>query len=193
VIYSILLLVVVVVGIDTNNAFAQNATWLNWEDPDKQFSLQYPSDWPIRPRENRFEDQDVTLYAGGDLAAATNMTTLSINVINVPLSTDPSRDLKETMKATVESTTNDLNNIATDMKLFEGPEFDKYAVSGKPAGSAIWVINNPKDLTIDRAVLQFIGSIVGDKFVGIYYNSPDKQFDNYLPQIQKVIQSIKVK
>ena len=69
----------------------------------------------------------------------------------------------------------------------------KYTVSEKPAGSAIWVYDDPDNPSKDRAVCQAILSIVGDKFVRIGYESPSEQFDKYLPEVERLIQSIYVK
>ena len=181
-------MVVVSIGINTKNAFAQNDQWLNWEDPDKEFSLQYPSDWTVRPRENRFEEQDISFYIDGDFTTLTNLTTLGIDVYNTT-----STDLKELMEQAVESASTNPNNILINTKLFEGPEYVKYTVSGKPAASVIWLHDNHDNPLSGQAVYLFIASIVGDKFVRINYNSYDKQFDKYLPEVEKVVQSIKVK
>lgn len=188
IVYGLFLVVYVALGVNTELVFAQNDKWLNWDDPDKQFTLQYPSDWTISPRENRFGEYDIGFYIGGDFAKLTNLTTLTIDVSNV----SSSADLKETMKATVEDAITNPNNALKKIRLFEGPEFTKYSISGKPAGSATWVYDAdyPSD---GRNAYQLIGSIVNDKLIQINYNSPTEYFDSYLPEIEKVIQSIKVK
>lgn len=55
---------------------AYGQEWSTWVDPDKQFNLQYPSNWTVTPRENRFEDQDVLFNIDE------NSTILTINVYN---------------------------------------------------------------------------------------------------------------
>jgi hypothetical protein len=161
-----------------NFAHGQEVQWLNWEDPDKQFSLQYPSNWTLIPRENRFDEQDVSFNIVG------NSTMLTINVYNTT-----STDLVEIMDRAAE--TNNLPESALKSKLFEGPDYVSYTVSGEPAGSIIWTNNNVPFM--GKLVWQNIASIVGDKFVGIIYASGAPDFDKYSPQVEKVIQSIKVK
>lgn len=158
-----------------NNVYGQTGSWLKWEDPDKQFSFQYPSYWTPIPRENRFEDQDVQFKIG-------NMTTLSINVYNTS-DTDVHAILDRAIDA------NKMNTALIKPKLFEGPDYYTYTVSGKPAGSVTWVSEIP---FLGQTVFQNIVSVVGDKFVGIEYISPANDFDNNLSTVEKIIQSIVV-
>jgi hypothetical protein len=174
VVISISLIFIFLVNIPS--AFAQKDQWLNWNDPDNQFTLQYPSNWTITPRDNRFEEEDVLFHIDG------NSTTLDINVYNTS-----DTDIRVPMERSVEA--NKAESPPFKPKLFEGIDYVKYTVSGKPAGSAVWINDVP---FLGKIVWQNIASIVGDKFVGILYTSPATEFDKYLPVVEKVIQSIKV-
>ena len=58
----------------------QSQQFLTWNDPQGDFSMEYPSDWTVKEKENRFDPIDVTFtspasaisgYVGVDYADTT--------------------------------------------------------------------------------------------------------------------------
>ena len=44
---------------------AQKTSFTTYRDPQGKFSVDYPSDWIVKPRQNRFEQFDVTFVSPG--------------------------------------------------------------------------------------------------------------------------------
>jgi hypothetical protein len=179
--------IAIVVFITMQFTHGQGDGWSEWVDPDNHFNLQYPSDpqlskgWFAIPRENKSEDQDVIF------AIDRNGSNFRIDVYNT---TSPAADLGTIMNRSAEGNTNNPKILSGTSKLFAGPDYTSFTVSGKRAGSVIWVSQDPFN---DKTVELHIVSIVGDKYVYIIYVSSPENFDKHLPIVKRVIQSIKIK
>lgn len=175
-------MLLLIIATNTTYASAQEDQWSEWVDPDNQFSFLYPSEWTAIPRENRFEGYDVQFVIDR------NGSNLNIDVYNT---TATATDLGAIMDRSVEVNGNKTAILSGSPRLFAGPDYTTYTVSGKPADTVMWVLDNP--FFSGDVVVQNIASIVEDKFVAINYFASTGNFDKYLPIVERVIQSIKIK
>jgi len=164
------------IGTITEYAFGQEG-WTTWVDPENQFTLQHPIPWYFNARADRFQDQDLYFYIDG------NLTRLSIDVRNTT-----STDLGGAMERLIRNYQMIPGPIQA--RLFAGPDYVSYTINGKPVGSTIWTYDTTD---VGRLVTQDFISIVNGKSVYISYTSPERVFDLYLPDVLKIIQSIKIK
>jgi len=149
-----------------------------------EFSFQYPNNWKLEGRENRFSSSDASLTYGRGL-------TVQVNFEGVR-SDDPSGTIvgqsDDMMVKAMESA---LGTIYDATPYESGA--DKYIVNNHTAPYALGTYTVPalfgKD--IDMVAMVAAVHVNDDETVLFSYLAEQNDFDKYLPKVEQVMQSIK--
>jgi hypothetical protein len=163
----------------TNSTSAQQLA--NYTDPNGDFTILYPVGWEVEPKQNRFEDFEVSFtnmqaedFALFDLDIRENVTEKTFSI----------EELKEAF-------TEELNKARYGLINFELEEpidCKKYKIEGHHACSAIYTSETGVVEPIMTATMPVVTSI-GNDVLSFFYSSYLDNFDIHLPNIEKMLSS----
>ncbi len=161
-------------------SIAQELEFSVYEDPRSRFTVEYPSEWLVRPAETRFEEIDVAFTAQpSDLQ---NYTSVDIRI---------QEDVGEGDPETVANYLIDnYPSGVPDFNLQEGADCSKYTISDEQACSFIFS-RTGQFLPSEYAVMQVVSLIDGNSYV-IDYATSFENFDLALPIAEKMIGSFRL-
>jgi hypothetical protein len=172
---------------------------LLYEDPENRFSLQYPFDWDVKEKQNRFEDIDVRFInrtvdeivpCTGGLAKGLFCTSydtyeeVSLSIGNGPISSNIS-DIVDSTISQAESIVMTQGGKYFDLE--EPAKYD-YSIDGYPAGSFIYSYEDRGN----KLVSLLVASLINGKLITISFTSTPELFDASLPLINNMIDSVTV-
>lgn len=145
---------------------------------DNEFSFQYPSNWKLQERENRFSTTDAGLNYGDSVV---QMRFEGGNISDLGSPTDD--DLLTKLKSFVEKKDNG--------KVFESG-LDKNAINNR---TAPYVIGTYQTQPLLGTPLNMVGlatavHVNDNELVVVQYVAEENDFDKYLPKVKQVIKSI---
>ena len=158
---------------------AQQMEWKNYTNDRLQISFEYPSNWTIEEKENRFEEgPEVVVYNGLENFKVVGSFPLEQALKVVGFQTGAYL-IKNGMAG---------ENFGT---LIEDMNFNKYNISGKETGSFLYVTKTDTELELPTEV--FLINNESD-IVGIGYQNTKDQFDSPISQTIKkhIINSFKI-
>jgi eukaryotic-like serine/threonine-protein kinase len=169
---------------DINNK--NNNSFRTYENPAYGIQIQYPSTWIIYAGDMFSDDDaiDIVSFLGpvkSDTKA--HAPSLYISIVNPP----PSPDLNLNLNEYLTRITNDYKAKLKEFKVIESNT--NSILAGKPAYKLVFTDEEDEIYykTMD------IGTIIGDKVYLLSYEAEDeKQYSEYLPIIQKMIDSFKI-
>jgi hypothetical protein len=148
--------------------------WKTYTDPEGKFTVKYPYDWNIEPRENRFDTKDVefSIIDGGN----------SVHLGIVTTETPEGLDIEDG-----EETISQRTATRDNFRSIEPWECEKYVISNEKACSLVFTTGlSPFDFA-EMDVYTIDGTT---SYTIVYKTMPDL-FDKYLPTAEQIIQSIK--
>ncbi len=141
---------------------AQQVDWKNYTSDKLQISFEYPSDWTLTEKANRFDQgAEITVHKDQDYFFVM----------------EPSPGPYVMNFETVVSVYYQgllLNGVSKNIDIIEGPIFDKYIIDNKPTASILFVIDS---LGGERGVREAIKINEGNKLQDIIFESSPSDFD----------------
>jgi eukaryotic-like serine/threonine-protein kinase len=166
---------------DNNNSFR------TYENPTSGIHIQYPSNWTIYVGDGFSDDDDdatvdiVSFFGPVRSDTKAYAQSLSISIDNPP------SDLNLNLSEYFSRLTNDYKARLEDFKVIES-NTNSSILAGKPAYKLVY---SDEEDEIHYKTLD-IGTIIGDKVYSIRYIAKEEQYSEYLPTIQKMINSFKI-
>jgi hypothetical protein len=158
-------------------------TFKTYQNPTYGIQIQHPSDWRIDEGDVYADDyvtDIVSFIAPIRSDTESYAPSLSISIDNPP------PNLKENLNEYLNRITNDYDDI---LKGFEIIESDTSSIlAGKPAYK---LVSTDEEDGIDYKSME-IGTIIGDKVYFVTYYAEEEQYSNYLPTIEKMIDSFQL-
>jgi hypothetical protein len=168
---------------DINNK--NNNSFRTYENPAYGIQIQYPSTWIIYAGDMFSDDDaiDIVSFLGpvkSDTKA--HAPSLYISIVNPPSPPDLNLNLNEYLTRI----TNDYNAKLKEFKVIESNT--NSILAGKPAYKLIFTDEEDEIYykTMD------IGTIIGDKVYLLSYVAQREHYSDYLPIVQKMINSLKI-
>lgn len=161
----------------TNRQLNKTSQTYTYDNATLGISFQYPSNWDLIEKQNRFSWIDAKLEFGNSW--------ITFDVQEDPL-TDINDDnaLLDSIEAGVRSN--------YDATVFE-KAMDKYFINNQTAPYVIGTFTKP-DLfgnSYDFVTMYIIVKLTGDKILLVQYAANQDDFDKFLPKVEKVLESIK--
>lgn len=159
-----------------------------YENPTYEIQIQYPFDWTIKEGDEDIDD-DVTDIVSFVATVSNDSETyepyidISYTSVDIPLSSNVNENLNQYLTTTI----NDYNDTLNDFEVIESST--NSVLGGLPAYKLVFTyVDN--DIYYERME---IGTIIGDKVYFVTYESEEEeQYSDYLPTIQKMIDSFKI-
>jgi hypothetical protein len=160
-----------------------NSTFNLYENTTYGIQIQHPSDWEIDEGDVE-PDDDVTdivsFFAPIGNDSETDGPSLYISIDN------QSSNLNENLNEYLTTTINDYN----DSEDFEVVESNTNStLAGYPAYKLVFTDVYDDDINYES--MEF-GTIIGDKVYFATYEAEEEQYSDYLPTVQKMIDSLKI-
>ena len=161
----------------SGTAFAEKE-WTTYEDPDGKFSLEYPKEWFVIPRQSLFDLYDIQIY---------DKNPILDDEITVAVSykTDISTDGKEA---------DQFVELFSQMQMKNDPSHrivknnvNTYDIDGNEASGYIFEQKKLDDTLLGGL---FIVSFPNDNLFSINYVALQNIFEEHLPTVEKIIESI---
>ena len=155
-------------------------TFKRYQNPTYGIQIQHPSDWRIDEGDVYADDyvtDIVSFIAPIRSDTESYAPSLSVSIDNPP------PNLNENLNEYLNRITNDYDDILKEFELIESDT--NSILAGKPAYKLVSIYEEDG---IDYKSME-IGTIIGDKVYFITYGAEEDQYSNYLPTIQKMIDS----
>lgn len=170
--------------------YSQNTEWKIYTDSEKGFTIDYSSEWKVELKENRFDSGDVDfikkeLTILGDGTLIEENTAIVAIVFGKHLGKDKidPKDFANALSKRNQFTFNQYREIENNI--------DKYIVDGNPTYGFIATHYDNTGLS-EQAQLQLVSFLDG-KLFGVLYMTKKEDFYKYLPIVEQMIHSIKLK
>jgi eukaryotic-like serine/threonine-protein kinase len=174
-----------VVVAQTNDENNNNNPFKLYENATYAIHIQYPFNWTIKEGDVYSDDgytDIVSFFAPVENDPESEVPSLYISIDS--LSSNRNENLSEYLTTTI----NDYYNDSEDFKVIESNA--NSILGGKPAYKLVST-DVYDDGTISKSME--IGTIIGDKLYLLSYEAEDeKQYSEYLPIIQKMIDSFRI-
>jgi hypothetical protein len=148
--------------------------WKNYTVEGK-FSFNYPSDWNVTGKENRFDPYDAKVSNG------------SVSVTFDLDEDDPGYSNDDFILQSLETAS---NNSFDNLEIFEKGT-DKYIINNQTAPYIIATFDEDRPFLPRNAALMFVFVKFGDNWIEVYYTSEKNDFDKYLATAEKIMKSIR--
>jgi hypothetical protein len=158
-----------------NQAFAQEQ-FLTYEDIATGISIQFPSNWEKSVNLDNF----VTFRAPPETDTRIYPAALGLKIQDL---SSQNVSLQEVTKVQM----SELKTANPDLKLSESTST---TLAGKPAHKVVFSATDNNQ--VERKAMQ-LWTVIGDKAILITYKAQPDNYSNYLPIIEKMIKSLKVK
>ena len=156
--------------------YGENAEWKTYTDPDEKYSISYPPEWKLVPKENRFDDKNF------ELSTIDAGASIHILMVSVPydIGGEDIEDGEEIFMSGLSTSDN--------FRLVESWECEKYVISGQKTCSIVYTTGfSPKLAKMNLLV-------DSDKTIyNIIYQTVPRLFDKHLPLVEQIIKSIEFK
>jgi eukaryotic-like serine/threonine-protein kinase len=158
-----------------SQALAQEQ-FLTYENPESGISILYPSNWEKLANLDNF----VTFTAPPEIDTRIYPAALGLKVQELSSQNIPLEEITKVQMSDLKKSNPDLNVL----------ESTSTTIAGKPAHKIVFsAIDNEE---VERKAMQ-VWTVIGNKAVLITYKSEPDKFSNYLPTIERMIESFKVK
>lgn len=166
----------------------QSQEFLTWNEPQGDFSIEYPSDWTVEEKENRFDTTDVT-FTSPDSAingfVSINYDDITVDEYDklIALGYDENEILERGFDAAIESFSLGFDNF----REVEDRDFSKYTVNGEPAASVVFAGEIYGGEVAGLSVVSFVDG----RLVTLGFGASQDEFDR-IPTVEHMISSIQV-
>lgn len=158
-----------------SQALAQEQ-FLTYENPESGISILYPSNWEKLANLDNF----VTFTAPPEIDTRIYPAALGLKVQELSSQNIPLEEITKVQMSDLKKSNPDVNVL----------ESTSTTIAGKPAHKIVFsAIDNEE---VERKAMQ-VWTVIGNKAVLITYKAEPDKFSNYLPTIERMIESFKVK
>jgi len=192
IVLGIFLVSIIISSISYNNIYAQDQSkesiqWKTYTDPQSKFSIDYPSDWLVEPKQNRFDPVDVK-FIKKETVTLNDENSVEQNAAMFGITYGTNLDMSNIdLKAFVEELSKRNQFTYNNYREIEG-DIDKYKMDTNPCAGFIAAHTNGLQ---EQGQLQLICFPDG-KLFSVLYMTDQKYFDKYLPIAEKMIDSINI-
>ena len=167
---------------DNNNK--NNNSFRTYENPAYGIQIQYPSTWIIYAGDMFSGDDAIDIVSF--LGPVKSDTKAHAPSLYISIISPPSPDLNLNLNEYLTRITNDYNAKLKEFKVIESNT--NSILAGKPAYKLVFTDEEDEIYykTMD------IGTIIGDKVYVLSYVAQREQYSDYLPTVQKMINSLKI-
>jgi hypothetical protein len=158
----------------------QNSSFAIYKDPAGKFSTEYPLDWIVKPKQNRFQAFDVQF-------SASSISNGYIAIIFSPLNSSIPESLLPT------ASTNFLKGFSSVIPGFlqvGETNYTKYKVAGHDAASIEFTTSLGPTQGFNFAGL-LVYSLVDQNQFALIYSADQNVYDKVLPRIERMIESFR--
>jgi hypothetical protein len=163
--------------------------WPVFIDQEKRFSIQYPFDtWTLKEKENRFEEYEVE-FVHSDLSAITNMIS-DVRLAFIRVGIDDSFEINQNILTKyLDTWANTKFSSFQNFNILEPVTLKDYTINGKPAASGLYSMY----LEGKKIILLVVSTITTtNNPMLVIYNATPNEFDDILPIVEKMIDSISI-
>ena len=160
-------------------AFAEKE-WTTYEDPDGKFSLEYPTEWFVIPRQSMFDLYDIQIYDKNPIL-------------------DDELTIAISYKADIDTEGKDVDKfieLFSQMQMKNDPthrivesDTSTYDIDGNEARGYIFEQKKLDDTLLGGL---FIVSFPNDHLFSVNYAALQNTFEEHLPIVEKIIESIRI-
>jgi PsbP-like protein len=179
----ILILLFTATTITQQYTYAQT-TFKTYKDPASKFSIEYPSNWIVKPKENRFQILDVKFYRISSSSVANGSVAVAFKTI-------PTQQLSTQQLSLPNAFTTFLNGFSSTIPNFiqvGDTSYTKYKVAGHDAAS-IEFSSSPEQTQGFNLAGLVVFSIINHKAFVLMYVADQNIYDKVLPNIEYMIKS----
>jgi len=173
-----LLIFLVIVIVCISNGYSKGSTtsaeWKTYTDINGKFTIDYPTDWNIEPRENRFDTKDVIF----SLPDEGNSVNLGIVTTETPTNVA----IEEYGKDIITERTSTRDNF----RLIDSWECAKYSINNSTTCSLVFTTGTSPFEFAEMDVYTVHNTTT---YTIVYRTIPDL-FDKHLPTVDQIIKSI---
>ena len=179
-------------------AFAQasdnnknNYSFRTYENPAYGIQIQYPSTWIIYAgdvfSDNDYDDDDAAIDIVSFLGPVKSDTEAYAPSLYISIDNPPTSDLNLNLTEYLARITDDYDARLKDFKVIES-NTNSSILASKPAYKLVFTEEEDE---IHYKTME-IGTIIGDKVYLLSYAAQEEQYSDYLPTVQKMIDSFKI-
>ena len=154
-----------------------------YENPTYGINIQYTSNWRVDEGDVYSDDYIIDIVSF--IAPVTSDSEAYSPSLSLSIDTQPP-NLNENLNEYLTRITNDYGDTLEDFEVIESDT--NSILAGKPAYKLVSI--DVED-DIDYKSLE-IGTIIGDEVYYITYDAEEEQYSNYLPTVQKMINSLEI-
>jgi hypothetical protein len=162
----------------TNN----NSTFKLYENPIYDIQIQYPSNWRINVGETFSTDDIVSFLPPARADSEADRPSLIISIVSTY-----NRSSYLNLNEYLTRVTKGYDNIYFDFKVIESST--NSIIAGEPAYKLVFTRVGYGNINYKSME---IGTIIGNKVYSVTYTAEEEQYSDYLPTIQKMIDSLKI-
>jgi eukaryotic-like serine/threonine-protein kinase len=169
---------------NNNNKNKNNNSFRTYENPAYGIQIQYPSTWIIYAGDMFSGDDAIDIVSF--LGSVKSDTKAYAPSLYISIISPPSPDLNLNLNEYLTRITNDYKAKLKEFKVIESNT--NSILAGKPAYKLVFTDEEDEIYykTMD------IGTIIGDKVYLLSYVTQREQYSDYLPTVQKMINSLKI-
>jgi eukaryotic-like serine/threonine-protein kinase len=168
-----------------------NYSFRTYENPAYGIQIQYPSTWIIYAddvfSDNDYDDDDAAIDIVSFLGPVKSDTEAYAPSLYISIDNLSPADLNLNMTEYLARITDDYDARLKDFKVIES-NTNSSILASKPAYKLVFTDEEDE---IHYKTME-IGTIIGDKVYLLSYAAQEEQYSNYLPTVQKMIDSFKI-
>jgi hypothetical protein len=167
-----------------------NYSFRTYENPAYGIQIQYPSAWIIYAGDvfsDNDDDDDAAIDIVSFLGPVKSDTEAYAPSLYISIDNPPPADLNLNLTEYLARITDDYHARLKDFKVIES-NTNSSILASKPEYKLVFTEEEDE---IHYKTME-IGTIIGDKVYSIRYTAQEKQYSNYVPTVQKMIDSFKI-
>jgi eukaryotic-like serine/threonine-protein kinase len=173
-----------------NDNYKNNNSFRTYENPAYGIQIQYPSTWIIYAGDvfsDNDDDDDAAIDIVSFLGPVKSDTEAYAPSLYISIDNPPPADLNLNLTEYLARITNDYDARLKDFKVIES-NTNSSILASKPAYKLVFTDEEDE---IHYKTME-IGTIIGEKVYLLSYAAQEEQYSDYLPTVQKMINSLKI-
>lgn len=160
--------------------FSIEEEWIEYEDPEGKFSLEYPANWIIKSKESMFDLHDLQIYDKNPVLQ--NDVTIGISYkLDADMGDDKVDKFVKHFGQTQMNTNPSYRVVKNDI--------NNYEINGHKASGYIFEQKKPNGALLNGLILV---SFPNDQLFSINYSGIKDTFEENLQTVEKIIDSIQI-
>lgn len=174
-----ILLILVPTTFISNNCIVLAQSLSSYTNPSGYYTLQYPSNWNVNGPKKPGDRMPLTLTIEPKQTGP-NLVQMIISVVASERNQNLSLESLKNLSVIINS-----QGLPT-FHIIEEPTYTKYKIDNYPAVSYTFGYDNP-----EKMKELYVGSKVNNTVFHFGYAAPQKEFDQFLPSVERILSTIK--